>query len=135
MTAPDLLARLRAVLDEAERVAKAAKALAATPWALVHLPHEVWPEGIEIEEGWEVHAGDKPLLDPEDTPDLLAHIAAWSPDVALRMVEATREVLDRHTPYDHEYPDLGCVHCSREYAEAWPCPHVLTEAKRWGVES
>ena len=103
----DLLSRLTAVVDEVERVAKRA----AFGWGAT------WTAETDRAEEWSVvHAsGKRDMVGCEDE-DVIAHIAAWSPDVALRVVEWGRGVLERHKRTD----DWACNYCEVD-AGRGPC--------------
>lgn len=121
----DLVERLRAVLDEADRVAKAAR---SGRWHVTEerdLVVAEWASGPRRVARCE---GSIPTGNAHNA----AYIIAWQPDVALRMVEATREVLERHKPTGL-YDMCSWCNSDRHYQPS-PCPDVLTEAKRWGVE-
>jgi hypothetical protein len=130
----ELLAFLRAQLDEDERVARETAGHGSTTWkAGLHR----WRGRIEADDAALI-VRDVDLVDAE-------HIARWDPARVLAEVEAKRRVLDLHNPQPTGYVDgvythgetgqLQCEHCaeqchsgsgmSRDMPDApWPCPTV-----------
>src|SRR5512139_2667273 len=127
----DLIAFLKARLDEDERVAKAA---VQGPW---YLNSESYAETIYGADDIAVVAGGKwggeasVFASDEDA----IHIARWDPARVLAEVEAKRRIIARHQsrqsgrwkicmncrPIDPEYPD--------HLTEAvWPCPDLRDAA-------
>lgn len=97
----DLLTRLRAKLDEVERIARAAT---VGPW---RVDDETYAEVIYGDDDTSVVAGGRwggeaSVFD--STADAL-HIAAQNPAVTLRMVAAHRKILDEHERICAEYND------------------------------
>lgn len=114
MTVDDLIAKIRAAIDEDERIAKAAK---------------------EVADGY---VGDVvPDGGPQGWTDL--HGLRQDPDRTLAMVAAHREILELHERsenYPHECTecgDFGDCGCARG-SEDWPCPTLLALAKGYGIE-
>lgn len=108
----DLIAKLRAALDDDERIARAARAKYFTSKVL----------------GQFSAIGD------------MRHAIRHDPARVLRQVAAMRKVLDLHQPFiaDEDEPDPICQTCtegSHLYdISAYPCPTLLALAEAYGIE-
>ncbi len=118
----DLADRLRAALDHAEAVARAAT---PGPW---RREHPDWPN-TSIGNGDRTviasaagHGGSWPSA--EDA----AHIAANGPDVALRAIAAHRQIVDVHSDNCGSCDACGEVRGSEFLSVPFPCPTLLVIA-------
>lgn len=148
----DLVAWLMATLDDVEREARAAEAVAPSPWAA---PQWESPDGRRRDTG-NIHTSAGPghdlryrdgdLWDDEGSTSLQAplaavvHIAGQDPAVVLAGVEADRAIIAEHESrgpineqwsWSREYP--WCVRCSDadEGPTDWPCRTILLVASRY----
>jgi hypothetical protein len=118
-TVDELIAFLKARLDEAEAVAKAAQA--PSPWKAATHESDHWIV---------TDAAGEPLIYDEGTPSLeeAAHIALHDPDRELRVVAAKRAILARHFPIKWDGEHIACAWCSDDIEAGpglpWPCPDV-----------
>ena len=107
----DLVAQLRAGLDEDERVANSAT---SGPWTN---DDAMARDGVFAPEVGEFVAdGQYERMGPFAVHNA-AHIARHDPARVLRWVKAAREILERHFP-DQHVPE--CDWCERE----WPCADI-----------
>lgn len=129
MTPDQLVAAVRAALDDTERLARRAT---SAPWTsddpfmrdAVHAPL------VSIGE-FQVYVAD--CLGKEMGPFArynAEHIARHDPATVLRRVAADRRVLGRHQP---------CVNCDGEchacgHNPPWPCPDFADLADRLGID-
>jgi hypothetical protein len=157
----DLIAKIRAAIDEDERVA-----LAATPgpWhvansidfegVVVHGPDTIKWAGIDSKTGlWVEHLGPVEVVeeDTENGPTVgrvdAEHMVRHDPTRVLRQAAALRKILELHQRiagdphYDH--PDT-CTECGtsiydrngqqRTSQRSWPCPTLLALADIYGID-
>ncbi|MGQ4513725.1 DUF6221 family protein [Streptomyces sp. DW26H14] len=105
----DLLAFLRARLDEDEATARAAS---DGPWTTWTGPIRTWmTKGnlLHTVMTWDHPTGHAPIM-TESWMDS-RHIAEWHPARVLAEVEAKRQLLAIHHPYAPE-PDQSCLGCA-----------------------
>lgn len=134
----DLVTWLRAQLDEDERVARAAGAVAAPPWRWAHQSgplkyglvgtHPVNPRL----DAWVVPAASPDVYPHRDTA---AHMECWDPARVLAEVETKRRILDAYLPAGADpHPGLPCINYPdqdpAEYDEYDSC-HRHVEANRY----
>ena len=128
MTA-DLVSSLSSALDKREQIARAAHDPAGWNYPRIEA---CWDGGFEADD------------------DILAHIAANSPEWVLRDCEAKRRVLERHRRRPLlEPPSCRCDACVDNYLDIevcdgcqwtseddkpWPCPEIRDLAYALGVE-
>lgn len=119
----ELVAFVRAQLDEDERVAQAAD---SGRW----LPED---KGITFEyRADDFHGGEAQARLVADTRANQWHIANWDPARVLAEVQAKRLILDLHTPIDGYDPNGPvCSTCGEagdpgdeDAVTRWPCPTV-----------
>lgn len=132
---------LRVKLDEIEARAKAAEAIAESPWTAGELSHDEEDmvfAASPVKLGW-----TRPKYELWGTEDeiwgseaVAAHVAGWHPAMALQLVAATRQVLELHFhPFD---TNTYCVLCGWGEGDGnpedgyWPCGTVKALAKGWG---
>lgn len=120
-----LVDRIRAALDETERVARAA-----------HYDGQRWYAQDELVERWPADE----VVTTADRKVEATHIARHDPASVLRQVAAIRKLLELHEPFiaDEDEPDPICQTCtegSHLYdVSAYPCPTVLAIADACGIE-
>lgn len=125
-SALSLVERLRAALDRAEEIARAAAAPSLhwredSAW-LTDMLDPLPSQRAERAPGWQ------PMITPEE----IKHIAANDPAHVLRTVAAHRKILDRHAPVELER--TVCEVCSsrtwddEELIGTYPCVDVLALA-------
>ena len=109
----DLIAFLRARLDEDGAAAEAARAVCTE---------------------WYIACDD----DSVTISALREHVGRHSPARALREVAAKRAILDRHMPHETAFGGPACDWCSEDVddrpqlaKERWPCPDVRDLAAVW----
>lgn len=121
----DLVAFLKARLDEDEQAAKAATSgrWMALDGGVMALEDESWPVTS---------------TETECERDDRVHIARWDPARVLAEVQAKRRIIERHheviwTEW-HDVRETACGHCSQPGGRrvAWPCPDVLDIAEVYG---
>jgi hypothetical protein len=132
-----MITRLRAALDEDERVAleiQGGKAMNPAPWRY----GSVSPRDDGILDALD-HAVMHFHHHNEPTAHVVAHVLRHDPARVLRWVKAAREILDRHAPLPDVRPGGGLLRCAEfdrlvqgEYAQDWPCPEVLALASVYG---
>lgn len=111
----ELHERITARLDELQRIAKAADAVFPGPWRHDH--RHKW-----------MHDGDGNHIDSANAA-LGAFMAANAPDLVLRGLAEDRDILRRHR--QEAYEDGDCNWCS---TIGWPCPEILSLARRHGIQ-
>lgn len=111
----ELIAFLRACLDEDERVAR------AVPVGEICAPPAHWATGADPggEETWVL--GTYEDINAH-TPAAADHVARHDPARVLREVEAKRRILDEHQPEDG-----SCSRCGRDSREENPGAHLRGE--------
>lgn len=141
-----LVERLRAALDETERVAREA---GGTAW----VKSSTYPDQAGVEEA---ATGEVVVYDEGwPTTAQAEHIALHDPERELRMVAAHRKILDLHAPSEYRIRRSGgitqvvlqCDHCASlchsgsglscdEPCDAvYPCETVTLLAEAYGVEA
>lgn len=127
----DLIAKLRAQLDDDERAA-----LYATQDNGTGIWDEVVSGTLRLN-GVEGLDGLIPIGDQR----LTRHMERHDPARVLRQVAAMRKILDLHEPFvaDENEPDPICQTCiegSHLYdVNAYPCPTVLAVAEAYGLDT
>ncbi len=128
----DLHERLAAKLDELQRIAGRAHNAEPGAWTIRQARGLAGVNRFNVVDA----AGDE-LAWVGEHNDARLIAAAASPDVVLRAVAEDREVLKRHVR-DHIYDDQTwhCCVCvdGDVVALAWPCPEVLSLARRHGID-
>lgn len=135
------VAYLRNAHVHAEQLTKAAT---PGPWTV---DSETYAESIRAADGTDVVAGGRWGGEAsvfESTQDAL-HIAAQSPGLVLRRIEAERELLAEHAPDDLRFPE--CLRCGGNTVDVelgggrilrhkepvdWPCQTIRLLARGWG---
>jgi len=130
----ELVEWLTAILDEHERVARAADEKALSPWRNSNglVKHSGPPEGG--------HGRDNGLWDDEGTSgmkvdhqlcmlgEIAEHVALHDPAAVLALIQAQRQILAAHAPTRYTNADLGikdapvCLTCHAvmDSPEDWP---------------
>ena len=136
----DLVAGLNARLDEVQARAEAAIPEGGTgdwEWDCRHESMTVKPPSHDLCARVGFPDGEMTLYDEGGhTPEQAAHIVFWDPATVLRMVAATRKLLELHKEEMlHGRPQGVCESCDPEgttHFKGWPCPSLKIEAERWG---
>jgi hypothetical protein len=125
----DLIAWLRAQLDDDERVAAAAH---VGPWRAERAAESVYADESSVVlmpgplDGWATYVVPPQVegrdgIDPADAE----HIACWDPTRVLAEVDAKRRIIDEHGSYSGYGTHCDtCRHPTDDVAagEPWPCP-------------
>lgn len=131
---PDLHGWITQQIDEAQRIAEAARGQDGGRWH-----HDTsYPNGYVYD------GGVQPVVYDEGTPSTeeAEHIAAWDPATVLRRCEADRRILNRHrlNPGAIWYEAAMCAGCGTEDEMAYPrtdnlndCPDLLDLAHAHGL--
>jgi hypothetical protein len=127
----ELIARLRAALDEDERVALGAAQRCGPEWTLDrHDTEDPYSDGISAPGGSIVSSGDVMVSEGE-------HMERHDPARVLRQVAAMRKILDEHEieepGTDYQYC-RSCQDHERHDARSAPCATVLALAEALGIE-
>ena len=112
----DLVAFLRARLDEDEAAAKAAAKTTAAQWR---------PDGHWVLYEHPDDSTQAVALNEDFDREPIAHIARHDPARVLAEVAAKRAILARHHPQDHALHGRLCAWCSSTSVslyQKWPCP-------------
>ena len=133
----NLIARLKAGLDEDERVALEAKT--GYPGLCYHDKTGRWGfDGIGVGD----ENGEAVVEDHGSHPEITPHIARHDPARVLRWVKAAREILDEHRASDspHANGDRSCLGCGAGsdgemlVADVNDCPVLCALASVYGDE-
>lgn len=129
-----MVAHLRAKLDEDERVALAAKTVSgAGDWALNILGHIYSPslDGKVMAGGMEIKTHEIVSEPPDECAHpvfsdrrVADHCVRHDPDRVLALVAAHREILALHHPVTDGTGEVSCGACWKPrqlYPAAWPC--------------
>ncbi|MGQ4514236.1 DUF6221 family protein [Streptomyces sp. DW26H14] len=124
----DLLAFLRARLDEDEATARAAS---DGPWTTWTGPIRTWMTKGNLCHTvmtWDHPTGHAPIM-TESWMDS-RHIAEWHPARVLAEVEAKRRILECHEPWTASNGDIICGRCGREHIDGRPGGHFPCQTLR-----
>ena len=133
MDAEELVAAVRAALDDTERLARAAAETAGETWW--HRPTLVSYDDIVDDVAQLVVAAHEYLGVGELDDDMIAHSAGHDPAAVLRRVAADREILAEHSPHRNgACPVCWRVTVRSSMREDYPCPTLRALAHGLGID-